>query len=68
MSRFELISKSISRISYQNDSANAFTARDVMFSKIDGNLNDKQLENLQISSRKYFSEIGAYIIFFSIHS
>ena len=58
MSRFELISKSISRISYQNDSANAFTARDVMFSKIDGNLNDKQLENLQISSRKYFSEIG----------
>ncbi|MBQ6504365.1 MAG: AAA family ATPase [Flexilinea sp.] len=58
MSRFELISKSISRISYMNDSANAFTARDVMFSKVDGNLTDKQIENLQISCRKYFSEIG----------
>lgn len=58
MSRLELISKSISRISYLNDSTNAVTARDVMFSKYDGNLTDKQLGNLQISSRKYFSEIG----------
>lgn len=58
MSRFELINKSISRISYQNDSANALTARDVMFSKYDGNLTDKQCENLQIGIRKYFSEIG----------
>ena len=58
MSRLELISKSISRISFINDPNNSLTARDVMFCKTDGYLTDKQLQNLLISSRKYFSEIG----------
>ncbi len=58
MSKFELISKSISRISYLNDPVNHVTARDVMFSIDDGYLTERQSENLQISIRKYFSEIG----------
>ena len=61
MSPFELISKSISRISFLNGSGNLLTARDVMFSKVDGRLTDNQSENMRAGKMKYFSEVGPNI-------
>ena len=66
MSQFDLICKSISRISYLNAPDYAVTARDVMFSKTDNTLTDKQLENLEKSSKKYFWEIGPKMFIHSV--
>lgn len=58
MGQAELIAKSISRLTFQEDPQNALTARQVLLSGDSSNFSDKQRQNLQISRLRYANEIG----------